>query len=167
VYDNGWHFTGAAEPAGDVLDQAWFIDRASKARRDDQYHAIYAVSYRKTPQKFPMVWARSHDYIHAVNVTDRYTQRRESIAEDAVRVRFRVFSQDGGRCAAAICIKDPTGEEVFTGKANDERFDSNDHVTVPLKKGSPYTIEVELDGEKKTDSFTAEAEGQLETLRLE
>jgi hypothetical protein len=37
---------------------------------------------------------------------------------------------------------------------------------VPLKKGLPYTVEVDLDGVKKTDSFTAESEGQLETLRL-
>ena len=29
VWDNGWHFTGAAEPTGDELDKAWFIDRAS------------------------------------------------------------------------------------------------------------------------------------------
>lgn len=167
VYDQGWHFTGAAEPAGDALDQAWFIDRASKAKRDDQYHAIYAVSYRKTPQKFPMVWARSLDYIHAVNVTDRYTREKQELPEDAVRIRFRVFAEDGGRCAAAICIKDQTGEMLFSGKSNDERFDSNDHVTVPLKKGLPYTVEVDFGGKKQTDTFKAEAEGQLETLHLE
>jgi hypothetical protein len=36
VYDQGWHFTGAAEPAGDALDKAWFIGRAAKAQRDSQ-----------------------------------------------------------------------------------------------------------------------------------
>lgn len=45
VWDDGWHFTGAAEPSGDKLDQAWFIQRASQAKPDDARHAIYAVSF--------------------------------------------------------------------------------------------------------------------------
>ncbi|MFC1758861.1 transglutaminase family protein [Planctomycetota bacterium] len=166
VYDKGWHFTGAAEPAGDLLDRAWFVDRASKAKRDNRMHAIYAVSYRRTPQKFPMVWARSLGYIHAVNVTDRYTSLKEKIADDAVRVRFRVFAENGNRCSAAICVKDDAGKEVFTGKSNDERFDANDHVTVPLKKGTKYSVEIDHDGVKKSEAFTAGSEGQLQTLRL-
>ena len=28
IWDESWHFTGAAEPSGDQLDQAWFIGRA-------------------------------------------------------------------------------------------------------------------------------------------
>ena len=166
VYDKGWHFTGAAEPAGDALDRAWFIDRASKAQRDDKYHAIYAVSFRRTPQRFPMVWARSLDYIHAVNVTDRYTAMKEVIADDAVRVRFRVFAENGNRCSAAMCIKDVDGQEVFSGKSNDERFDANDHVTIPLKKGTKYSVEIKHDGSTRTEEFTAETEGQLQTLHI-
>ena len=49
VWDQGWHFTGAAEPSGDQLDQAWFVARASTAQRDHRLHAIYAVSFQKTP----------------------------------------------------------------------------------------------------------------------
>ena len=166
VYDKGWHFTGAAEPAGDSLDRAWFVDRASKADRDDRLHAIYAVSYRRTPQKFPMVWARSLNYIHAVNVTDRYTSLKEKLADDAVRVRFRVFAKDGNRCSAAMCIKDEGGAEVYAGKSNDERFDANDHVTVPLKKGTKYLVEISHDGKQESAEFTADEEGQLQTVRL-
>ncbi len=59
VWDNGWHFTGSAEPNGDELDKAWFIERAATAKRDDPMHAIYAVSYAKTPLKFPMVWLKT------------------------------------------------------------------------------------------------------------
>ncbi len=29
VWDGGWHFTGAAEPSGEQLDQAWFVGRAA------------------------------------------------------------------------------------------------------------------------------------------
>ncbi len=41
VWDHGWHFTGAAEPNGDDLDKAWFLDRASTAKRDDAMNAIF------------------------------------------------------------------------------------------------------------------------------
>lgn len=72
IWDNGWHFTGEAEPAGDDLDKAWFVDRASEAQRDNPLHAIYAVSFKKTPVSFPLVWNRSDKSVPAVNVTDRY-----------------------------------------------------------------------------------------------
>ncbi|MCA9213997.1 MAG: transglutaminase domain-containing protein [Planctomycetales bacterium] len=166
VYDKGWHFTGAAEPAGDDLDRAWFVDRASKADRAERLHAIYAVSYRHTPQEFPMVWARRLNFVHAVNVTDRYTALKEKLADDAIRVRFRVFGTDGNRCSANFCIKDNNDQEVFSGTTNDERFDANDHITTALKKGEEYSIEVEHDGKADKQTFKASSEGQLETVRL-
>ena len=49
IWDNGWHFTGAPEPNGDELDKAWFVARASTAKRDDALNAIYAVSFQRTP----------------------------------------------------------------------------------------------------------------------
>ena len=69
--DQGWHFTGAAEPAGDKLDQAWFAARPPPPGATRR-HAIYAVSYRRTPLTFPLAWNPSIDYVYAVDVTDRY-----------------------------------------------------------------------------------------------
>ena len=77
IWDGQWHYTGAAEPAGDRLDRAWFTARAATARRDHRLHAIYATSFKRTPLTFPLVWARSADYVHAVNVTDRYVKPEE------------------------------------------------------------------------------------------
>lgn len=73
VWDNGWHFTGAAEPTGDRLDQGWFGNQARTARRDEPRHSIYATSFRRTTTPFPLVWAPGVDYVPATNVTDRYT----------------------------------------------------------------------------------------------
>lgn len=72
VWDNGWHHTGAAEPAGGRLGQAWFTKRAATAIADVPQHAIYATSYRPTGTVFPLVWAPMVQSVHAVNVTDRY-----------------------------------------------------------------------------------------------
>jgi hypothetical protein len=107
VYDQGWHFTGAAEPAGDALDKAWFIGRAAKAQRDSRRHAIYAVSFRHTPQPFPMVWKRGADYVHSVNVTDRYTQLGQSLPPGYVNLMFRVLDgASGDRCSAPLMLKE-------------------------------------------------------------
>ncbi|HND51900.1 MAG TPA: transglutaminase domain-containing protein [Pirellulaceae bacterium] len=151
VWDDGWHFTGAAEPAGDKLDEAWFIGRASTAQRDHRLHAIYAVSFKKTPITFPLVWDRSIDYVHAVNVTDRYAGKAVPLADGFSAVMFKVVDGAvGNRCAAKLTVRDAAGKVVFEGTSKDERFDANDHVTVPLKAGEKYQVEAQSDSGKKS-----------------
>ena len=96
VWDRGWHFTGAAEPAGDKLDQAWFTGKAAAARGDQPWYAIYAVSYRHTPLKFPFAWDPRIDYVYAVNVTDRYRGGAPRQPAGTVAVQFRVLDAAGG-----------------------------------------------------------------------
>jgi hypothetical protein len=50
----------------------WLIERE---------YAVYAVSYEPTGVLFPLVWDQSIDYVHAVNVTDRYTARKSGTSE--------------------------------------------------------------------------------------
>ena len=59
VWDDGWHFVGAAEPDDKGLDHAWFVGDAAKAIKGSPRSAIYAVTYRTTGAFFPMVWNRS------------------------------------------------------------------------------------------------------------
>ncbi len=146
VWDQGWHFTGAAEPSGDKLDQAWFIGRASTAQRDDRRHAIYAVSFQKTPLKFPMVWDPSIDYISAVNVTDRYTNLGFKVPEGTQMVSIRaVDASKRARVVAKVKVFDANGE-VASGSTRDESFDANDHLHYYLKQGQTYRVVVENQG---------------------
>lgn len=77
IWDQRWHFAGAAEPDSRGLDHAWFSGRAAQAIKESRLHAIYAVSFKKTDLPFPMVWARRLTYVSAVNVTERYTAKTE------------------------------------------------------------------------------------------
>ena len=52
VWDGQWRYVGAAESTS--LDNAWFTKKASQA---DAQHPIYASSFKKTSQSFPMRWA--------------------------------------------------------------------------------------------------------------
>lgn len=143
VWDDGWHFTGAAEPAGMNLDRAWFIGRASKAKRDHPWHAIYAVSFRKTPQRFPLVWDRSIDYVSAVNVTDRYANRLPEPPEGSALAMFVVRERGtANRCSAKLKVIDESDTEVFNATTNDERFDANDHIGTVLPLDGEFTVEV-------------------------
>ena len=155
VWDNGWHFTGAAEPSGDQLDQAWFIGRASTAKRDDLRHAIYAVSFQRTPLKFPLVWDRSIDYISAVNVTDRYTSLGFQVPEGTQMVSFRaVDSKSSTRLIAGLKVFDQANQLVAEGKTKNDSFDANDHFHYYLKQGESYRLECEFDGQKYEKKIT-------------
>ena len=148
VWDDGWHFTGAAEPNGDELDKAWFIGRASTAVRDNALNAIYAVSFQQTPQAFPLVWDRSIDYIRAVNVTDRYTNLGFKPPEGSTLTMFRVADEASQqRIAAEVNVLDANGLSVFKGTSKDERFDANDHLLTYLPSGQEFTIEIR-DGQR-------------------
>ena len=166
VWDNGWHFTGAAEPTGNELDEAWFLGRASQADREHKHHAIYAVSYRKTPQSFPMVWARGADYVQAVNVTDRYVNAARKLPDSRARIMFRALRTDGNRCRATVQVRDAAGKVVFQGRTNDDRFDRNDHVTAELKLGENYDVEFKLGNQRVTRKFKVDQKGKLISVEL-
>jgi hypothetical protein len=167
VWDDGWHFTGAAEPTGIELDRAWFIGRASNAQRDHRLHAIYAVSFKKTPLKFPMVWARGADYVYAVNVTDRYVERAAPLPEGHVRILFRVVQRPGGeRSAASIRVKDDQGKTVFEGTSKDERFDANDHLTAVLPEHKHFDVQVRQAETTVEQSFDTHTPGATITVPL-
>ncbi len=74
IWDKDWHFTGACEQDKNGLDRGWFVGDAAKANKDSPQHAIYAASFLKTKQHFPLVWARNNKTVPAENVTDRYTK---------------------------------------------------------------------------------------------
>jgi hypothetical protein len=162
VWDDGWHFTGAAEPNGDKLDRAWFVGKASSAQRDNKLRAIYATSFKRTPASFPLVWAPEIDDVFAVNVTDRYTQHPAKVPEGSVQVMFRVLQRPGGdRVAAKLKIVGPNGEVVFDGTTNDERFDANDHLTAIVKANQTYQVEASYKGQTATAPLNPSAANHL------
>ena len=71
IWDGQWHYIGAAEPTS--LDHTWFT---SKAAQTDARHPIFAVSFKKTRQIFPMRWAPYLRFVSAVDVTKDYANSR-------------------------------------------------------------------------------------------
>ncbi|WP_425395389.1 transglutaminase domain-containing protein [Aeoliella sp.] len=166
VWDEGWHFTGAAEPAGMDLDKGWFIARAARAERDNPRHAIYATSFKRTPLQFPCVWRRGVDYVKAVNVTERYVADKTELPAGHGYARFRVLGEKGERVSCDLKLVDAEGDVCFEGMTRDERFDGNDHLTAVLAKGQQFAATAVHDGQKVTQQVTLEADEQLITIDL-
>ncbi len=166
IWDDGWHFTGAAEPTGDKLDQGWFSARAAGALADQEQYAIYAVSWRDTPISFPMVWRPKDKTVNAVNVTARYTRAQDPLPAGQVRVRFCAFDGGMSRVAASVRIEpilaEKTQDAAATqtllrdlGQTKDERFDSNDHLVGNLKAGQAYRCEFQWNSNSSVLEFVA------------
>ncbi|HAN98923.1 MAG TPA: hypothetical protein DCQ98_16480 [Planctomycetaceae bacterium] len=165
VWDGGWHFTGAAEASGEQLDQAWFIDRASRAIPGDPRHAIFATSWAEKPLRFPLVWARRADPVWAVDVTHRYVDKDLPLEPGTARVRFVVRGESGSRAETTITLLDEEGNERFRGTTRDERFDANDHLTARLPIGWVGRIRIG-DGEGARElELRVEKDEQLIELR--
>jgi hypothetical protein len=164
VWDGkAWRFTGAAEPTEDRLDEGWFVARAAMAKRDEPRHAIYAVRFEKSPQRFPMVWARrgkDQPQVYAVNVTVRYAKLKLLRRDGESIVRFRTFDKPGGdRVTAEIKLIDEAGKAVAEGATRDERFDSNDHFEAIVRTGERLKVELRA-GDETIDAELEPREGE-------
>ncbi|WP_233215695.1 transglutaminase-like domain-containing protein [Rhodopirellula bahusiensis] len=165
VWDDGWHFTGAAEPTGNELDRGWFVGNATKADRSSKAHAIYATSFKQTPLSFPCVWNRKLRSIPAVNVTDRYVALQKSLPPGMTESLFVVHGADGNRASCRLRVLD--GDEVvFEGQTNDEGFDANDHLRVKLKQQHKYSVLIGEGDQVIRDTFITSTKEQLHKHRL-
>ncbi|MEL7239087.1 MAG: polyhydroxyalkanoate depolymerase, partial [Planctomycetota bacterium] len=155
-----WHWTGAFEPTGDELNKGWFANRATKANAEEPAYAIYAVTYAPTPIHFPMVWSTGDTTVPAVNVTSRYANAVPPVPDTHFRVRFVAWNKAGERLQTQITLLNNAGEIVFTGTTKDERFDTNDHLTATLPRGT-YRLKATTDFSRYDYEISEKNDGRL------
>jgi len=168
IWDNGWHYVGAAEPDAAGLDHGWFADDAGKALRDVPEHAIYASSFKKSAQYFPMVWAPESRIVPAVNVTDRYAK---SLTADAntVKLEVKVVDAKGKRVELPVMVRDiVSGPPFLTGTSKGETSDLNNFLTFDVPAGRVYEITVTNDDQIVQQPFApGKVASSLVEIRLE
>jgi hypothetical protein len=131
LWDKGWHFTGACEPDPNGLDRGWFVGIASQAKKDVPEHAIYAASFKKTQQNFPLVWAMGNKEVPGENVTEHYAKSTPKAM--TFRLQVKVTNAANKRVATTVTVT--TLEETaktFTGNSRDETADTNNFLTFDL-----------------------------------
>ncbi len=146
LYDGGWFFTGADEYNAKGLNKAWFTGDASKAIASDWKHAIWASSWKKTGNHFPMVWNLKDKSVAAVNVTDRYAKPAAKKGSQVV-LNLRVWDRRGGeRIVAEIGLAGKS--ETVTSKAG--TADLNDMASLKVSADSDQQLRVTFNGKTKS-----------------
>ncbi|MGJ8695468.1 MAG: transglutaminase domain-containing protein [Verrucomicrobiaceae bacterium] len=157
IYDGGqWFFTGADEYDAKGLNRGWFAGDASKAVADDWRHAIWATSWRKTGDHFPMVWSLKDRSVPAVNVTSRYVKEEKAAEATAY---FRLWDKRGGeRLVGELKVRDETGKVLGTVTTKAGTADLNDMASVPVRAGGSYRVEVTVGDEVREETFSVAKE---------
>ncbi len=144
IWDNGWHFAGAAEHDPKGLDHAWFVADASKAIRESPRNAIWASTYKTTGAVFPLAWNASAK-VNGENVTDRYSG---SPAKASHKPLLMVEVRRGGeRVIADVSALDrATGSTLLSGKSLGPQADINLHLSGQTAPGESFLVVARLDG---------------------
>ena len=141
IWDKGWHFTGACEPDPAGLDRGWFVGAASQAKKDVPEHAIYAASFKKSKQHFPLVWAPKSTSVPAENVTDRYA--KPAPKADTFRLQVKVFDAAKKRVAVPVSVTAAAdAKKTYDGTSRGETADANDFLTFELPPNAEFVVKV-------------------------
>lgn len=172
--DGQWRFT-EYYPSDD-LDQSWFLTDAGKAIKEDVRKAIYAASFKPTGFYFPLVWDEDIRYVHAENVTDRYTSlyraQLSAMPADGSHVALRVMvfkdkdhaEASGDRVATNLDVF--KGEkQLYGGRSTGATQDMNDVLTFNVEKNQQYIIKY-MNGKGEMQTQTVEVGDETTTLKL-
>lgn len=172
--DGQWRFT-EYYPSDD-LDQSWFLTDAGKAIKEDVRKAIYAASFKPTGCYFPLVWDENIRYVHAENVTDRYTSlyRAQLAATPAdgkhVALRVMVFKDkdhaeaSGDRVATNLDVF-KGDKQLYGGRSTGATQDMNDVLTFNVEKNQQYTVKF-VNGKGEMQTQTVDVGDNTTTLKL-
>lgn len=172
--DGQWRFT-EYYPSDD-LDQSWFLTDAGKAIKEDVRKAIYAASFKPTDCYFPLVWDEDIRYVHAENVTDRYTSlyraQLSAMPADGSHVALRVMvfkdkdhaEASGDRVATNLDVF--KGEkQLYGGRSTGATQDMNDVLTFNVEKNQQYVVKF-VNGKGEMQTQTIDVGDDTTTLKL-
>lgn len=115
VFTDQWRFVGACEPSR--LDETWFLENASKANEENPMNRIYATSFRKTGQHFPLIWNRDLKWVSGLDVTRWYTRRSTvKISAGPKSESLRLQLRQDGPIVANLAVKDGLKLDLAGGK---------------------------------------------------
>lgn len=172
--DGQWRFT-EYYPSDD-LDQSWFLTDAGKAIKEDVRKAIYAASFKPTGCYFPLVWDENIRYVHAENVTDRYTSlyraQLSAMPADGSHVALRVMvfkdkdhaEASGDRVATNLDVFNGD-KQLYGGRSTGATQDMNDVLTFNVEKNQQYTVKF-VNGKGEMQTQTVEVGDETTTLKL-
>ena len=128
VWDGDWSFTGADEYDKNGLNRAWFNNDAAKTvRSTNALNQIYATSWRRTGQYFPLAWDLESREVPGLNVSARYAGLSADAASSAKIVHVRLLDKPSGeRMAADVKMISEADEPLADNHTRAGTADLND-----------------------------------------
>jgi poly(3-hydroxybutyrate) depolymerase/transglutaminase-like putative cysteine protease len=128
IWDGDWFFTGADEFSQEGINHAWFnADAAKTARSTNPLNQIYASSWRRTGQYFPLAWNLESREVSAVNVSARYAALATDSTAMKTVVHVRLHAKaDGERLPADVELRSADGQILARDHTRAGSADLND-----------------------------------------
>jgi len=142
IWDGDWYFTGADEYDAKGLNRGWFnSDAALTVRSSDPLNQIYASSWRRTGQYFPLAWnLDSHD-VPGVNDSARYAGLAVDTNSTGTVVHLRLRdSENGERLPAIVEMRSEEDALLATNYTRSGRADMNDMADFTLPNATSVTF---------------------------
>ena len=144
-----WRFAGAAEYDASGLDRGWFAGPASHAIEGHELHAIWASSWRRTGDRFPLAWNMSDRSVPGVDVSSRYTRTKAAAGTDRSVLTIRLWASRGGtRLAAEVTALE--AEEVIRSRTFADPDDINRVAELADTGQRPLRVALHHDGQRRT-----------------
>ena len=142
IWDGDWFFTGADEYDKNGLNRGWFNnDAAVTARSSDPLNQIYAASWRRNGDWFPLAWDLGASNVPAVNVSARYAALATTAGEPGVPVHVRLLgNRDGERLAADVALLSTDGVWLARDHTRAGTADLNDMAEFKLPEAATGVI---------------------------
>lgn len=142
IWDDDWFFTGADEYDAKGLNRGWFNgDAALTARSANPLNQVYASSWRRTGDYFPLAWDFDSREVPAVNVSARYAALEASTNGTATVVNVRLREKkDGKRLAARVEFYGAAGAFLAKDVTRAGTADLNDMPAFTLPKNAEHVI---------------------------
>jgi len=128
IWDGDWFFTGADEYDKNGLNRAWFnSDAARTVTSTNPLHQIYATSWRRTGQYYPLAWDRAARDVPGVNVSARYAAFAVNTNATGTVVHVRLRDKaDGERLSAEVELRSASGRLLSHDHTRAGTADLND-----------------------------------------
>ena len=142
IWDRDWFFTGADEYDKAGLNRGWFNhDAALTVRSGNPLNQIYASSWRRTGQYFPLAWAPDSREVNGVNVSARYASLAAAAGSTGTVVPVRLRRTDNGeRLAAEVQMRSTNDDVLARAETRAGTADLNDMPDFTLPQGATEVV---------------------------
>lgn len=156
------------DPDQKGLDHGWFIAHAARGIPGSLAHAIFATSWKQSPQHFPMIWNMRDNSVPGVDVTQRYIDLGAKFLAKPGECELRIdavrLQADGTPKREAVNIE-VRQIDVLTAKGTtpDATADMNQFLTIRVPQGVRYQVIIPSDNPQKPQAIAEIAPKKDET----